>query len=135
MNRSILRAVTCGAVLWLLWAVQPAYAVMVRGDTGSARPAGRVATPGSAPVVNRDGVVQALDARAQTIVINGARYIIAPPLLALVDKRPRADGRLTLAGIQVGMVVRYRAEKTTAGDRVVELWVMRDPPQGFGKRP
>jgi hypothetical protein len=124
----------CAALLLL--AAEPASAVMVHGDTGAARgahPAAATAT--TAPSTNRDGFVQALDLKAQTIVINSTRFIIGPPQLALLDKRPKTDGLLTLAGVKVGMYVRYRVEKTTAGDRVVELWVMRDPQQMLGTKP
>lgn len=135
MKRSTVPRWACGIVVLLLAAGRPASAVMVQGDTGSARPAGRAAAASGAPGVNRDGTVQSLDVRAQAIVINGLRYIIAPPLLALVDKRPKADGRLTLPDVRPGMVVRYRAERTAAGERVVELWVIRDPQQGGRTRP
>ena len=134
MNGRNVPMAACGVVVLLLAAGRPASAVMLRGDTASAHPGGRAAATG-ATSVNRDGVVQALDVGAQTIVINGARYLIGSPQLALVDKRPKSDGRLTLAGVKAGMYVRYRVEKTAAGDRVVELWVMRDPQQAPGKRP
>lgn len=138
-RRNAYVTVRCAALL-LLAAGGPAAAVMVHGETGAARGAQPAAgatgaaAAGSAATVNRDGFIQSLDARAQTIVINSARYIIGPPQLALLDKRPKSDGLLVFAGLKVGMFVRYRVDKTAAGDRVVELWVMRDPQQTLGTR-
>jgi hypothetical protein len=119
----------------LLLAGGPAAAVTIRGDGGARavqRPGAAAAARSSA---NREGLVQSLNVAAQSIVINGSRYVIGTPQLALLDKRPKADGLLTLAGVKAGMFVRYRLEKTSAGDRVVELWVLRDPQQALRPRP
>ena len=116
-------------------AAQPAPAVMIQGDSGA-----RGVQPGrpgstTAPSADREGVVQAVDAAAHSIVINGSRFVIGSPQLVLMDKRPQADGLLTLAGVKPGMIVRYRVEKSGAGERVVELWVLRDPQRAQGVRP
>jgi len=125
-----------GCAAALLLAAQPAGAVMKHGDSGvrGAQPSGGAATSAT-PAVSREGFVQALDLAAHSIVINSARFLIGPPQLALLDKRPKSDGLLTLAGLKVGMFVRYRVDRTAAGDRVVELWVIRDPQQALGTRP
>jgi hypothetical protein len=132
MSSRIVMAMAWCVVLSLLAVAQPVGAVMVHEQAAtvrSARPAGGAAVA-SAPSTNRDGVVQAIDLKAQTIVINGTRYIIGPPQLALLDKRPKSNGLLKFTDLKVGMVVRYRVEN----ERVVELWVMRDP-QTSGARP
>ena len=126
-------ALAAAAVLSL--AAQPAAAVMIQGDSGA-----RGVQPGrpgstAAPSVDREGVVQAVDAAAHNIAINGSRFVIGSPQLVLMDKRPEADGLLTLSGVKPGMVVRYRVEKSSTGDRVVELWVLRDPQKTPGVRP
>jgi hypothetical protein len=123
--------------MWLLGASQPAAAVMRQGDVGAkgTRPAGGAATAPAVPTANREGFVQALDAVAHTIVINSTRYLIGAPQLLLLDKRPKSDGLLTLAGLKVGMFVRYRVQSADGAQRVVELWVIRDPQQILGTKP
>lgn len=134
MTRSMSRMMA-GGIVALLLAGRPAAAVMRQGDTGAQAPGAQAAAGGTSAAVNREGFVQALDVAAHSIVINSSRYVIGAPLLALVDKRPKSDGLLTLAGVKVGMFVRYRIEKTAGGDRVMELWVLRDPQQSLGTRP
>ncbi len=138
MTRIVVRmnvSLAAGCTVALLLAGQPAGAVMMQGDAAArvTQPAGSAAA--AAAAVNREGFVQALDVAAQTIVINSTRYVIGAPQLALQDKRPKSDGLLTLAGVKIGMLVRYRVAKTDGGDRVVELWIIRDPQQTLGTRP
>jgi len=129
--------VACCVAISLLVVGRPAAAVMVHGDASAARGARKPGTVEAASVssTNREGTVQAIDPKAQSITINGTRYLIGPPQLALVDKRPKTDGLLKLAGVKPGMAVRYRLAKTPEGDRVMELWVMRDPPRAPVGRP
>jgi hypothetical protein len=118
------RAPCAALAVAALIAALPAFAITPTANSvGSVRTVPRQATA-TMSTVSRDGVVQAFDAAGQTIVINAARYKIGPPLLALLDKRPKSNGLLKFTDLKVGMVVRYRVEN----ERVVELWVMRDPP-------
>jgi hypothetical protein len=135
MARSMALMMTGSVAALLLLAARPAAAVMREGAAGTAGRGTQPAAAGTTAAVNREGFVQALDVAAQTIVINSTRYLIGAPQLALVDKRPKADGLLTLAGVKIGMYVRYRVEKTAGGDRVMEMWVLRDPQQRLGTKP
>jgi hypothetical protein len=141
MNRTLLpglvrdltdsRALRAGLALTALVAALPAGAITPTATSpGSARAAPRSASAVAPSAVTRDGFVQAFDAAGQSIVINGAKFTIGPPLLALLDKRPKSDGLLKFADLKIGMYVRYRVEN----QRVTELWVMRDP-QTAGSRP
>jgi hypothetical protein len=99
------------------------------GNGGGGASSGQASSSSSASRYLREGLVQGIDVAKQTIVINAQRFIIGPPYLALVDKRPNSDGKLTLAGVKVGMSVRYQVSGTGADARVVELIVQRDPPE------
>jgi hypothetical protein len=129
------------ALLCLLVSL-PAAAVILSSENPAAggRPVaasspgvGKAGAPGQ--TVDREGFVQAFDAAGKSIVINSTRYVIGAPQLALLDKRPKNDGTLTLAGLKVGMYVRYRTAADNGAQRVVELWVVRDPQQVIGAKP
>jgi hypothetical protein len=124
------RALRAGLALAALMAALPAFAVTSAGNrSGGAAPSAR--TPAAASTaVSREGLVQSFDPAAQSIVINGSKFTIGPPQLALLDKRPSPTGLLQFADLKAGMFVRYRVE----GQRVMELWIMRDP-QRMGTRP
>ena len=117
------RALRTALSLAALVAALPAFAVTPTANSGGSVNAAPRHSAAAESAVTRDGVVQAFDAAGQTIEINGAHFKIGPPLLALLDKRPKSNGLLKFTDLKVGMVVRYRVEN----DRVVELWVMRDP--------
>lgn len=73
------------------------------------------------------GVITRVDPAAGTLSITGRDLLIAQPYVALVDKRPNANGLLKVADLRVGMRVRYRAQDGAGAlPRVVELWVLRD---------
>jgi len=120
------RALRVALSVATLVAALPAFAITPTANgVGSVTNAPRQGAA-AASAVSRDGVVQAFDAAGQTIEINAAHYKIGPPVLALLDKRPKSNGLLKFTDLKVGMVVRYRVEN----ERVVELWVMRDPQTG-----
>ena len=75
------------------------------------------------------GEIVSVDPTAGTIVIGRQKFTIGVPLLALLDQRPHPTGLLTLATLQPGMQVRYRTAPDGQATRVVELWVMHDPPK------
>lgn len=78
----------------------------------------------SAPLL---GMIVSINVKAGDIVINGQHFLVSTPLLALIDKRPGADGLLSLNTLQPGMSVSYRTEKEGDATRVVEMWVLRNP--------
>lgn len=93
---------------------------------GDATPAQATPTRPDAPL---HGEIARVDAKAGIIVIGRQTFTIGVPLLALLDQRPHPTGLLTVATLQPGMQVRYRTAPDGQAIRVVELWVMRDPPK------
>jgi hypothetical protein len=75
------------------------------------------------------GEIASVDPAAGVIVIGRQKFTIGTPLLALLDQRPHPTGLLTVATLQPGMQVRYRTVPDGQSTRVVELWVLRDPPK------
>jgi hypothetical protein len=75
------------------------------------------------------GEITSVDPAAGTIVIGRQKFTIGIPLLALLDQRPHPTGLLTIATLLPGMQVRYRTAPDGQATRIVELWVMRDPPK------
>jgi hypothetical protein len=98
-------------------------ATRVPADTSPAR-----VTPNH-PDAPLHGEIASVDPAAGIIVIGRQKFTIGVPMLALLDQRPHPTGLLTVATLQPGMQVRYRTAPDGQATRVVELWVMRDPPK------
>lgn len=138
MNRTILPGFFRGgglalAALAALVAALPAGAITPTATSPGSVHSAQRPLPAAAAAANmtREGFIQAFDAAGQSIVINSAKFAIGPPVLALLDKRPKTDGLLAFTDLKIGMFVRYRVEN----QRVVELWVMRNPQVIGGGRP
>lgn len=86
-------------------------------------------TVSSAPLA---GTITSVDARGGSIVISGQKFLISQALVAILDKRPRGDGLMNVAGLRPGMSVRYRVDRSGNEPRVVELWLLRDAAAGGG---
>jgi hypothetical protein len=111
----------------LLVIAAQAGAVTLAPTSGNAKPTVVTKTRSSAPL---QGFITSVDLANNEIVINSQHFLLTPGLVALQDKRPGADGLLSVQTIKPGMYVSYRTETDGGKTRVVELWVQRGADKG-----
>lgn len=86
--------------------------------------------PGQADIIERGGTVEAIDAKKQTIVVDGVSYAIPAGSVRIHSLANQISG--SLSGLKVGMQIRFSSSKDYASGpiQVREIWVT-----GLGGRP
>lgn len=101
------------------------------GATNAVQVAAKAPTAPSAPLV---GVLSGISIANKAVTINGKPFRMNEPLVLVIDKRPGANGLIELADLRPGMKVSYRSRAESDGaERVVELWVLSNPPSAGGR--
>lgn len=96
------------------------------GATSVAAATARTPTVPSAPLT---GVLSGISIANKAVNINGKPYRMNEPLVLVIDKRASANGLIELADLRPGMKVSFRSSADADGvERVVELWVLSNPP-------
>ena len=118
------------AALTLLATQAPARTVVAgrpaAGNLRGVQPAVQTPNKPSAPLA---GVLGGISIANKAVSINGQTFRMNEPLVAVIDKRPDANGLFELTDLRPGMKVRYRAQREADGvERVVELWIIANPP-------
>jgi hypothetical protein len=99
------------------------------GAGNTRRPAAVMPSVPKTPSAPLTGVVTSIAVANKSIGINRQSFRMNEPLVAVIDKRPGANGLFELTDLRPGMKVRYRAQREADGvERVVELWIMGNAP-------
>jgi hypothetical protein len=96
--------------------------------------AGSVSEAPTTPAAPLQGAIGAVDLKAGKITIGGQTFAVDALHLAVLDRRAKRDGLVSLATLRPGMAIRYRLDRQSDPARVVEIWLLRNAANG-GKTP